>query len=64
MKKFISSEAFIWGVFTTVVATSFLYSGIINHTKTPWVLTNYLVSAVFYYVAFLIVKEYNNNNVK
>jgi hypothetical protein len=61
MKQFISSEEFIWAMFTTIVATTFLYAGIINHVKTPWVVVNYLLSAVFYCCAFLIIKEYNNN---
>lgn len=61
MKQFISSEEFIWSMFSTIVATTFLYAGIINHVKTPWVVVNYLMSAVFYFVAVLLIKEYNNN---
>lgn len=61
MKQFISSEEFIWSMFSTIVATTFLYAGIINHVKTPWVIVNYLISAVFYWIGFLLIKEYNNN---
>jgi hypothetical protein len=61
MKRFIKSESFIWTALMFLFGTVFLICGTVKMTQ--WSLVMIPLAFVFYYIGFITIKDFRNEEV-